>query len=337
VSEEALTGRRFSAYAGFSLLIWLSVAAVCLCVGPGELLRLHGDTIGVRASRVLTASLVGAALAAAGVTFQALLRNPLASPYILGVSSGATVGVMLSAFLLTAPWSKGLAVTRLPQNVYALAFALVTMAAVYLLSRRHGQLEPLTLLLVGVMVTAFNGAIVMVLNLLVPYGVRADFVVWIMGLVSEDVSGWELGWTAAGVAVGWAVMLAMSHQFNVQMLGEQTATTLGVRMDRLRLLGFLAASIVTALAVSVSGPIGFVGLICPHICRRLFGPDHRVLMLTATTMGAAFLVSADTLVRALANWTHGEMPVGVVTALCGGPFFIYLLRRQLARGGQSPQ
>ncbi|MCG3177704.1 MAG: Hemin transport system permease protein HmuU [Phycisphaerae bacterium] len=338
-SRLSLTGGRFAAFVAFSLLAWAAAAAICLCFGPGGSLRLElGDRLvtllspsllKLRLGRVLAASLIGAGLAAAGVTFQALLRNPLASPYILGISSGATVGVVVGLYVALAFPNSILA--QAPQHVLALAFGVATIGLVYLLARRRGQLDPLTLLLVGVMVTAFNGAVIMVFNLMVPGGIRGDFVVWMMGMVSENVRWSTLGWVAAGIGAGIAVMLALAQQFNLQSLGEQTARTLGVRLQRLRVVSFFVASGVTALAVSISGPIGFVGLICPHICRRLFGPDHRVLMVTATAFGAIFLLAADTLVRTVAPSTGGEVPVGVVTALFGGPFFIYLLRRHYAR------
>lgn len=322
----AFTMRRMAAFVVWSALAYAAIAAICLCFGPGAAFVWDPTH---RLARVASASLVGAALSMAGVSFQALLRNPLASPSILGISAGASVGVILGQFLrLRAPGSFA---ALLPEQALALAFALLTIALVYALSQRRGHIDPLSLLLVGVMVSAVAGAAVMALNLMVPHGVRGDMVVWMMGMISQTTSVPTLGWSAGGIGLGFVMLLALTQQFNVQALGEATAQTLGVRVQRLRLLSFTVASLVTAVAVSISGPIGFVGLICPHVCRRLFGPDHRVLMVVATFFGAAFLASADTLVRSLADVTGGEVPVGVVTALCGGPFFIYLLRRHVGR------
>lgn len=327
--SEILTSRRFLGYFAWSLVAFIAVAAICLCMGPEAMFVLSGAVVKIRLMRVLTAALVGAALAAAGVTFQALLRNPLASPSILGISSGASAGLILSLFLQYHANQSALA--RVPPNVMALIFGLLTIGIVYLLSQRRGHVDPLSLLLVGVMISAFSGALVMVLNLLVPYGVRADIVVWMMGMIGENVRGEWLAVAAATILPGILVLMSMTQQFNIQALGEQTARSLGVRLGLLRLVSFSVASVITAMAVAISGPIGFVGLICPHICRTLFGPDHRVLMVTSVAFGAMFLLGADTAVRSLASMTGGEVPVGVLTAMCGGPFFIYLLRRHLRR------
>ncbi|MDD4891141.1 MAG: iron ABC transporter permease [Phycisphaerae bacterium] len=324
--NRAFTARRMLAFLGLSLLAYAAIGTICLCLGPGAMFQWD---LTHRLARVVAASLVGGALSMAGVTFQALLRNPLASPSILGISTGASLGVILGDFLrLRAPDSS---LAHVPPEMLALGFAVLTILLVYGLSQRRGHIDPLSLLLVGVMVSAFAGAVIMALNLMVPHGVRGNWVVWMMGMISQT-TGWRtLGLAGGGIGIGFLVLLAMTQQFNLQALGEHTAQTLGVRVQWVRLVSFAAASAVTAVAVSISGPIGFVGLICPHICRRLFGPDHRILLIAATAFGAAFLASADTAVRALANVTGGEIPVGVLTAVCGGPFFIYLLRRHLRR------
>lgn len=324
------TPLRMASLVGLSLLAWSAVAAVCLCFGTDRMMDWPIAEMNTRLGRVVSASLIGAALAAAGVTLQALLRNPLASPSILGISSGAATGVAFGWFVAQGPWFD-LPIAAIPDAGWALLFGLLTIAVVYALAQRRGHLDPLTLLLVGVMVAAFCGAIVMVINLLVPHGLRADMAVWMMGMVAERVSWASRGWSAVVIGGGVLLLLAMSHQFNLESMGDATARTLGVRVQAVRVLGFFTASVITAVAVSLSGPIGFVGLICPHVCRRLFGPDHRVLLITATAFGAAFLCGADTLVRAGAGITHGEFPVGVVTALCGGPYFLYLLRCHLGR------
>ena len=334
--SEILTSRRFFGYLGWFVLATVSVLVICLCLGPEGMFALSASALKFRLIRVLTAALVGAALSAAGVTFQALLRNPLASPSILGVSSGASAGLIFVLFLQQQPFPRA-DLADMPPPVMALIFALATIGIVYWLSQRRGHLDPLSLLLVGVMVSAFNGALVMVLNLMVPHGLRADIVVWMMGKIGDsvrwgDLDDWTvLGYAAAVIGAGTLALLSMTRQFNLQALGEQTARSLGVKVEFVRLASFFAASVITAVAVAISGPIAFVGLICPHVCRMIFGSDHRVLMIASVAFGAMFLASADTAVRSLANITAGEIPVGVVTALCGGPFFIFLLRRNLRR------
>jgi iron complex transport system permease protein len=333
--SEILTSRRFFGYLAWLTIATAAVLVICVCLGPAGFFVLSAESLQARLLRVLTAALVGAALSAAGVTFQALLRNPLASPSILGVSSGASAGLIFVLFLQQQPLPRA-DLADMPPPVMALIFALVTIGLVYWLSVRRGHLDPLSLLLVGVMVSAFNGALVMIMNLMVPHGLRADIVVWMMGKIGDTVRWGQLDdWTVLGsaaavIGAGILALMSMTRQFNLQALGEQTARSLGVRVEFVRLASFLAASVITAVAVSISGPIAFVGLICPHVCRMIFGSDHRVLMIASIAFGAMFLASADTAVRTLANITAGEIPVGVVTALCGGPFFIYLLRRKFS-------
>lgn len=341
--RDGLTVRRFVLMIAIAAVCFAAVAAICVCIGPsGEIglprlssggqSGLNWSVIELRLLRVLIAAVVGLALATAGVTFQALLRNPLASPYILGISSGASAGVVLGLFLRQYPALRNSILAHAPPTLLALAGALLTIGVVYSLAQRRGRLDPMSLLLVGVMVGAFNGALIMLLNSLLPGDVRADFVLWMMGMISEDRTWIELAWIAGGIAVAVVVQAMLSHQFNVQSLGEETARSLGIRVASMRLVSFAAASIATALAVSITGPIGFVGLICPHICRRLFGVDHRVLIVTAAALGAIFLLVCDTGVRAAAAASGGEIPLGAITALFGGPFFIYLLRQHKWRG-----
>jgi iron complex transport system permease protein len=297
------------------------------------------DALQQRLPRVLAAGLVGMALAAAGVTLQALLRNALADPFVLGISSGSTVGVM-AWMLLPVLWPA--AFHAAPQfllafgrSIPAIAGALLTCLAVFALAHRRGAsggTQPLTLLLVGVVVSSINAALLMVLNSLAPAGLKANLAAYMMGLISENDLTPPLMWIALAVLLaGYLPVLLSAAALNVGTLPDAQAASLGVSVQRLRTLCFLCASIMTGAAILLSGPIGFVGLICPHICRRLRafgGPDHRLLLIAAPLCGAAFLMLADSLVRIGSTLNRGEFPVGVVTALCGGPFFLILLRRR---------
>ncbi len=285
--------------------------------------RLDGSTIvlGARLPRVVLAAIVGASLASAGVTFQALLRNPLADPFILGVSGGAAVGAV-AAILFGA-------VARAATPVAAFAGALGATALVYALARGRLGASGERLLLTGVVVNAFLSALILLLNHLAPPARRLQIFQWLTGnLGAFAVGPAEL--TSVGVlaAAGLAIFVAVSRDLDLLSMGEATAGHLGVDVRRSRALLFFAGSLVTGAAVSMSGLIGFVGLIVPHGLRLILGPDHRLLVPASFLGGASFLVLADTAARSLA--APEELPVGVVTALCGGPFFLLLL------GGRRP-
>jgi len=303
---------------------WLVVAAACCLLGP---IGPDVSQVPLRLRRVVPASLVGAGLAVAGVALQSLLRNPLAAPSILGINSGATIGAMLAMMLAASGLgaAAGLATTTAGAAVGGAA----TILAVYLAAQRRGLLDPYTLLLTGVIVNAFNGAMIMFLYLVASQAVFKDAAIWAMGAIREQSSLAAVGVSAAVILAGWAVLLRLAKAFNVQALGDDVASATGVRLGSLRLGTFAIAAVVTAAAVALSGPIGFVGLIVPHVCRRLFGADHRVLLVTAGFVGAAFVAAADTLCRSLVWLRTGELPLGVITAAAGGPFFIVLLRRRL--------
>ena len=195
-------------------------------------------------------------------------------------------------------------------------------------------MDPITLLLVGVVVSSINAALLLVLNSLAPAGLKANLASYMMGLISEnDLTPALLSVAAVVLAAGYLPVLLASAALNIGTLSDTEAVSLGVNVQRLRALCFFCASVMTGAAILISGPIGFVGLICPHICRRLKsmgGADHRTLLLAAPLCGAAFLMLADSAVRVAATLNRGEFPVGVVTALCGGPFFLVLLRRRTA-------
>jgi len=280
--------------------------------------------------RLLAAAAVGAGLAAGGMALQGLLRNPLAEPYVLGISSGAGVGVLgglaVGARLAVPTWA----------STPALAFlgALATCAVVYAVAQRRGRLDPYSLILSGVIVNTFNGAIMLTIYLYVDPHRIADFAHWAMGRLPDSVGLTLLAVCGACVAAGWLVLLLHAAAFDVLALGDAVASSSGVSVHRLRIVTFLAVGLMTAAAVALAGPIGFLGLIVPHICRMTFGADHRVGLASAALVGAGVLMAGEVLCRTVGPYVGVSLiPVGILTALAGGPFFIYLLRR---RFGEVP-
>jgi iron complex transport system permease protein len=270
----------------------------------------------IRLPRVLLAILVGAALATSGTALQALLRNPLADPYVLGISSGAALGAIL------ALWVGGRLAEFSP--LVAFAGALATTGWVYLLGRRAGRLASYTLVLGGVITASFLSALILfVLTLLSTRDVRG-VAYWLMGDLSV-VTEAQLRVLFPVVALGIVALYLFSKDMNVLLLGEDEAAHLGVNVSRTETVIYLLASLLTAMAVSVSGAIGYLGLLVPHLARMLVGHDHRTLLPTAALGGAIFLVLSDALARTIV--APAELPVGAVTAVAGAPVFIYLLRR----------
>ena len=275
-----------------------------------------------RLPRIFIACVVGAGLALAGVVFQALLRNPLADPYILGVSSGGSLGAVI-AIILGIGSIGGL--STLP--FFAFLGALSTMFLVYSVARIGGRVPTHTLLLAGVIVNAFFAAIIMFLVSMIRADETHKFLLWSMG----NLSPMEIKLTIISmslIVLAGAALYCYAQSFNLFSLGEESAAQLGVEVESVKKVAFVLASLITGAAVSACGTIGFVGLIIPHIMRMTIGADHRVLMPASTLAGASFLILADTIARTIMQPT--EIPVGVVTAICGGPFFIYLLRRKQA-------
>ena len=300
----------------------LVVGGLCSLVGLAEL---TAQVWLSRALRLLAAAAVGAGLAAAGAALQGLLRNPLAEPYILGVSSGAGVGVLLG-LALTGTIAMPLWAST---PVLAFAGALATCSAVYAIAQRRGRLDPYSLILSGVIVNAFNGAIMLTIYLYVDRYRIAEFAYWAMGQLPDSTNLLLLVVCGGCVVAGWLALLAQASAFNVLGLGDDVAASSGVSVHRLRLVTFAAVGLMTAAAVALAGPIGFLGLIVPHICRMVLGPDHRVAVIASGFVGAAGLMAAETLCRTIGPWVGaGRVPVGILTALIGGPFFIYLLRRR---------
>ncbi len=280
---------------------------------------------GIRLSRVVLAGLVGASLATAGVVFQGLLLNPLADPFTLGVSTGAAFGVALLVMLGVGGSFLGLS----PLPLAALVGALGAMAAVLVLSRESGRLRKESLILAGIVVSTFLSALISLVKSLDEESLSA-IVFWIMGSFSGR--GWiHVGFLVPYVIAGLALAAGHHRELDILALGEEQSHHLGVSVSKVRLKLLLGASLLTAGAVAVSGVIGFVGLVVPHLVRILAGPSHgRLLVLSAFT-GALILIWADVVARVLlANGQ--ELPVGVVTALLGGPFFFYLLKSRRSRG-----
>ncbi len=270
----------------------------------------------IRLPRVLLAVLVGAGLSVAGVVFQAMLRNPLAEPYILGISSGGTIGAILAI-----GFSFG--TSNITTPVASFMGSGLVMLLVYAIAHRRGQLDTFTLLLAGVMIGAFFNAAVMMLIAVFNQEMRNAFL-WLMGNLSS-ASMESLTFVAPVLVASCALLLFHGRSFNLIATGDEAAMQLGVEVGRVKRRAYLLASLITGLVVSVSGVIGFVGLIIPHICRMLFGPDHRLLLPASCLLGGSFLIVADIISRTALAPT--EIPVGAVTAAIGAPVFLYLLRR----------
>jgi iron complex transport system permease protein len=272
--------------------------------------------INIRLPRLLLAILVGAGLSVAGVVFQALLRNPLAEPYILGLSSGGTVGAILAISL-------SLGATSITTPVASFIGSAAVMLIVYTIAHRHGQLDTYTLLLAGVMVGAFFNAVVLLIIAVLNQELRNAFL-WLMGnLSSANLE--SIAVVAPILFIAVTILLFQAKKYNLIATGDETAIQLGIDVTKVRRLSYVTASLITGLVVSVSGVIGFVGLIIPHMCRMLFGPDHRLLLPASILLGSSFLIITDILSRTLLAPT--EIPVGAVTAAVGAPLFVYLLKR----------
>jgi len=278
----------------------------------------------IRLPRILLAIIVGASLSVAGTSFQALLRNPLADPYVLGVSSGASVGAILA--LIAAPYfALPPVLSALLTPLGAFLGAAATIAAVYFLGRREGQIDSNTLLLAGVITASFLSAIIMFLMTTVTSGNTRGMAFWLMGNLSTSYQKSVFWFLGIGFFVAAGAIYTTATDLNLLLAGEKEAMHLGVDVPRVRLVVYIAASFLTGLAVSVSGSIAYVGLIVPHVMRLIFGSDHRTLLPTAALGGAIAVVFADTLARTVVAPT--ELAVGAVTAVVGAPLFIYLLRR----------
>ncbi len=280
-----------------------------------------GEHTGVQATvvlelrwpRVVSAFVVGGLLALSGLLMQVLLRNPLADPYVLGVSGGAAVAALLGLMIgLSVQWLAPMAFLG----------ALFSMLLVFVLAHRQQRRDPLRLLLTGVVVAAGWGAVVTFLLAVSPDEALRGMVFWLMGdLGQPDLPFWEFLLLLSGLTAAWL----MAREINLLAHGGQQAATLGVTVERLRLVLFLLASLLTATAVSLAGSVGFVGLVVPHMIRLVSGSDHRLLIPATVLLGGGLLILSDMLARTLL--APQQLPVGVITAMLGVPLFLYLLRR----------
>jgi iron complex transport system permease protein len=272
----------------------------------------------VRLPRLLLAFLVGASLAAVGVALQALLRNPLADPYILGISSGGALGAALAVQFGVAWALAGFSAVQF----FAFFGAGMAILAVYRIAISDGRIPVQTLLLAGVIINAMLSALILFITSLSDSTSAFRLFFWLMGsLATLGYSG--LGALALYVFVGLGLLLSQARHLNLLSLGEDPAQGLGLEVEQVKRVIFFTSALLTGAAVAVSGLIGFVGMIVPHGIRMIFGPDHRLVLPAAAVVGGTFLAVADTVARSVLAPT--ELPVGVITALCGGPFFIYLL------------
>ena len=275
-----------------------------------------------RLPRTLAGALVGAMLASAGVVFQGLLRNPLATPFTLGVSAGAALGAMLA---ITFGWS--LSWLGMPAAPLAsFAGSLMAVAVVYFLATaRHLGLSTNVLLLAGVTMNAFFSALILFVQYFADFSETFRILRWLMG--DLDISSYQPLLTALPlVIVSFAVFAWLARPLNLLSLGPDAAETRGLNVLGAQRAAFLSASLATGAAVSVGGPVGFVGIVVPHLVRLLVGADHRIVLPASALFGAAFLIACDAVARTI--MAPLELPVGVITALIGGPFFLWLLVRR---------
>jgi len=298
-------------------------------LGLGEILSVLADrdatgpaadiVLRVRLPRVLLGALVGACLAVSGVLFQAMLRNPLADPYVLGVSGGAALGGIL---VLSLGSTVGLGYAAVPPAAFA--GGILTTALLYAIAGVNARVSTTSLLLTGVVFNACASAAIVFLASMAGLTEGASIFLWLIGSLSSirvEVSGW----VAAFLVLGLAFTIPLARSLNLSALGGESAEQLGVDIDRQRRIVLIASSLMVGAAVSVAGLIGFVGLIIPHLLRLVLGPDHRLLIPASALGGAAFLVICDAIARTILNGR--ELPVGAITALAGGPLFLWLLRR----------
>jgi len=281
----------------------------------------------LRLPRIIAAIFVGGSLAVAGTSFQALLRNPLADPYVLGISSGAALGAIVSLIIEPhLPLNPSVATLFTPLGAFL--GAAVTIGAVYFLGQRRGQIDSNTLLLGGIVTASFLSAIIIFLMTLSPGRELRGMPFWLMGDLSTPLQP-GIGWVLRiGFFAAAATIYFTASDLNLILAGEKEAVHLGVDIRRVRLVVYVAASLLTGIAVSVSGAVGYIGLLVPHAMRAIFGSDHRILLPTAAFGGAIALVIADTIARTVV--APAEIPVGAMTAAAGAPLFLYLLRRRMS-------
>ena len=277
----------------------------------------------IRFARVVVAGLVGAALAISGVVMQSLFRNPMADPGIIGVSSGGAFGGVMAIYFGLA------AVHSLFIPLLGFLMALLTLFTVYMISTNHGKTSMLTLLLTGIAISSFLSACTSLLISFSNAGVMLQIVQWLMGdLNGRDWSHVQI--LIVPVLLGIMLFMYYANDLDIFLLGEEQAQNMGISVQRTRNLLLVAASLVTGISVSLTGAIGFVGLIVPHMVRMIIGPVHRHMLLNSALAGAAFLILADLMARLIIR--PAEIQIGIITAFFGAPFFLYLIIRHKKKG-----
>ena len=332
-SQGRLTGRRLVAVLGVCLVACAAVALLAPLVGVstgrgGRALELLGPgafaeadpahpILWVRIPRVLASLLVGAALAGAGCALQALLRNPLAEPFTLGISSGSSLAAVVAIRLGAEGAFGGAGV-----NAAALLGATATLLLIWQLARVGRQLPPATLILAGVTLSMFCSACTVLIQQLTDFAEVSKMLRWMMGgLDSMRLSTVE--YAAPPTLAGLAVLLAYGRELNALAAGAEAAASVGVAVARTQTVIFVVASLLVGSAIAVAGPIGFIGLVVPHALRALLGPDHRLLLPASMLGGALVLAVCDTLARTV--MAPAQLPTGAVTAVLGVPFFVVIL------------
>ena len=323
-----------------TLLIFLLLFITTLCITPLigsneiSLARAFSSTLAisnnvdanilfqVRLPRILLGALTGAALSVAGAVFQALLRNDLAAPFTLGVSSGAALGAVIAIALNLNFVILGFSVISLFSFVGSIGAIFLVFS---LVRTRHGEFPTAVLLLAGVTANFFFAAMVMFIHYMADFSQSFRIIRWLMG--GLDITDYKTILSVCPVVfVGIFILMFISRDMNLISTGVHSASSRGVNVGRIQKVGFITASLITGAVVATCGPIGFVGLIVPHIVRLFVGPDLRILIPTSMLFGGSFLIICDTFARTLLAPT--EIPVGIITAMLGGPFFIWLLKRK---------
>lgn len=272
----------------------------------------------IRLPRILTAFLVGASLSGAGVTLQAIFRNPLVDPYILGISAGAAFGCAITVGFLEV----------LPIQLMAFIFAILAVVLAYFIAKTYGEVDRLSLVLSGVIISSFFTALVSIVKFVVDPHKLQSIVYWLMG--SFNLADWRtLKLILPGILLGLLPLFLMRWRLNVLSMGDEEAKMLGINVEKERMIFILFSTLSVATATSVCGIIGWIGLMVPHLIRMMVGPDHKVLLPLSFFGGGAFMIAADTLARTLTNF---DIPVGIITAVGGAPFFVYLMKK---RGRES--
>ena len=336
-----LTAPRWFITMGLLSAMTIILALVCLQfgtqhIGLSEIARIVAHTVAgwgtdnetfsttgiilmqVRLPRVLLGFLVGCCLASVGVALQALLRNPLADPYVLGVSSGAALGVSLA--VLFGIGTTFLAAAALPACGFA--GGLLALLVVYRMAATYERLPIHSLLLAGVILNAIFSALIMFITSIMEPNRSFGMMAWLMGTLTAPAYP-TLFMLSIYLLIGLCFLFKQARVLNILALGEESARSLGVDTERAKRLMFVVSALLTGAVVSISGMIGFIGMVIPHAVRLMIGADHRLLLPASALVGGMFLMGADTLARMLLS--PAEIPVGIITALAGGPFFVYLL------------